>query len=190
MDWKEEADLVRSIRARHDSVIATLRKERQELSSAMTSLKAANDAQEILQHLAQAVQEHAHKRIADVVSSCLAAVFEDPYEFKITFERKRGRTEARLSFVRDGLEVDPLTASGGGMVDVASFAFRVACLMLHQPKLSRVVVLDEPFRYVSAQYQDNVRMMLEKLSEDLRVQIIFITHNPALATGRIIDLTR
>jgi ABC-type sulfate/molybdate transport systems ATPase subunit len=90
--------------------------------------------------------------------------------------------------VRDELNVDPLTASGGGVIDVAAFALRVACLMLHRPKLSKVVVLDEPFRFVSAQYQDNVRTMLEELTRDLKMQIVMVSHNENLATGEIIEL--
>lgn len=151
-------------------------------------LKRTLDAQEILQHLAQAVQQKAHERIAEVVSSCLSTVFDDPYQFKIEFDRKRGRTEANLRFLRRGLEADPLTASGGGVVDVAAFALRIACLMLRRPKLSKVVVLDEPFRFISVQYQDNVREMLEGLSKDLGVQMIMITHNENLATGKIVEI--
>jgi len=87
------------------------------------------------------------------------------------------------------LEVDPLTASGGGVVDVAAFALRVACLVLYRPRLSRVVVLDEPFRFVSMQYQENVRQMLEQLSTDMNIQIVQVTHNPNLTTGKVIDLS-
>jgi hypothetical protein len=143
---------------------------------------------EILQLLAQGVQQKAHSKIAGVVTKCLSSVFDDPYEFNIIFDRKRGSTEARLRFTRRGLDVDPLTASGGGMVDVAAFALRVACLILSRPRLSRVLVLDEPFRFVSEQYQDNVRSMMEQLSEEMGIQIIMITHNENLATGEIIEL--
>src|SRR6185503_13063551 len=91
-------------------------------AKAERTLTRTQDAQEILQLLAQAVQQQAHTKISGVVSSCLSAVFDDPYEFRVQFDRKRGRTEASLRFVRGGLEVDPLTASGGGVVDVAAFA--------------------------------------------------------------------
>jgi DNA repair exonuclease SbcCD ATPase subunit len=166
----------------------TIRKEADLLEEAEATLTRTQHAQEMLQHLAQAVQQQAHQKIAEVVSSCLSSVFDDPYEFHIRFERNRGRTEAHLRFVRNGLEVDPMTASGGGMVDVAAFALRVACLVLHRPKLNRLVFLDEPFRFVSAQYQENVRLMLEKLSEDLGLQIVMVTHNENLATGVLIEL--
>lgn len=159
------------------------------LKDAEVHLANVQQAQDILQRLAQAVQQQAHERIAAVVSSCLVGVFgEEAYEFKIEFERKRGKTEAQLFFVRDGVRLDPLASSGGGVVDVAAFALRIACLVLHRPRLNRVVVLDEPFKYVSEEYQENVRAMVERLAKDLEIQIIFITHNENLATGQIIHI--
>jgi len=163
-------------------------REERALQEAVEGLHSAQEAQEILQLLAQSIQQQAHKKIARVVSRCLAAVFDEPYEFRINFERKRGKTEAQLRFVRGDLEVDPLSASGGGMVDVASFALRLACLLLSRPKLSGVIVLDEPFKFVSAEFRRNVREMLEQLSEEMGVQIIQITHIEELETGKVIEL--
>lgn len=149
----------------------------------------SQEAQAILQTIAQTIQQKAHERISEVVSHCLRAVFgEEAYTFKINFERKRGRTEAQLRFVRGDLEVDPITASGGGQIDVAAFALRIACLILHRPRLSQVVVLDEPFKFVSEDYQPNVRTMLEELSEKMGIQIIMVTHNSSYETGKIISL--
>jgi DNA repair exonuclease SbcCD ATPase subunit len=138
--------------------------------------------------VAETIQEEAHDRIAGVVTRCLAAVFDDPYEFHIRFERARGRTEARLVFVREGREVNPTDASGGGVVDVAAFALRLSCLMLARPACRRVVVLDEPFKFVSADRRANVRAMLEGLAVDLGVQFIMVTHIEALECGTIIRL--
>jgi DNA repair exonuclease SbcCD ATPase subunit len=81
-----------------------------------------------------------------------------------------------------------LNSTGGGVVDVASFALRVACLILHRPRLSKVMVLDEPFKFVSAQYRDRVRTMLERLSQDLDMQIIMVSHIDELETGKVIEL--
>ena len=189
MNIQEEARIVQRISSDLALLKRSLAKEKEELAKATEHIGAVGRAQDILQHLAQAVQQQVHKRISEVVSSCLSAVFDDPYEFHIIFERKRGRTEASLRFLRRGLDVDPLTASGGGVVDVAAFALRVACLMLHRPKLSRIIILDEPFRFVSAQYQENVRQMIEELSKDLKIQIIQVTHNDNLVTGKTIDLS-
>lgn len=166
----------------------TVEEETTALEDAEQEVLDAQAAQETLQHLAQSIQHQVHQRISRVVSSCLSAVFDDPYEFKIEFERKRGRTEAKLLFTRRGLEVDPLSASGGGAVDVAAFALRVAALVLHRPRLRRLIVADEPFRFVSAEYQRNVRSMLETLSKEMGVQIVMVTHQERLVTGKVIQL--
>jgi hypothetical protein len=85
---------------------------------------AAQEAQEIVQTIAKAVQKEAHDKIAGVVTRCLATVFEEPYEFKIKFNRARGRTEADLIFIRNGREVDPMRWSGrrGGLRPTAIIA--------------------------------------------------------------------
>jgi len=187
-DLDQEEQEVNRVAARIDHLEASVGEEEDALASAERSLVRTQDAQEILQLIAQAVQQKAHERISEVVSSCLSTVFDDPYSFKIQFERKRGKTEASLRFCRRGLDVDPLMACGGGMVDVAAFALRAACLMLHRPRLSKVLVIDEGFKFVSAQYRDNVRSMLEGLSKDLGIQIIQVTHIEELETGKVIEL--
>lgn len=188
IDFKTEEREVNQIASDLERLDKKIEDERAALIVADKTLKRTQDAQEILQRISQAVQQKAHERISSVVSKCLSTTFDDPYEFKIEFERKRGRTEAKLLFVRGDLEADPLTASGGGVVDVAAFALRVAALMLHRPRLSRLIVLDEPFKFVSADYRDNIRQMLEDLSEDLGLQIILVTHVEELETGKVIRL--
>lgn len=188
IDFDQERKRVRFLESNLDHQRRTLKKEKAALDQAKLKQEASQKAQEILQHLAEAVQEKAHQRISEVVSSCLTAVFDDPYQFKIQFERKRGKTEAVLKFCRGEVEVDPLTASGGGVVDVAAFALRVACLVLHRPKLRRLVVLDEPFKFVSSQYRDNVRQMIENLAEDMGVQIIMVSHIEELETGEVVQI--
>jgi DNA repair exonuclease SbcCD ATPase subunit len=188
IDWQREDGVVRDLDIKLAHLAASLEDEEKELENATTHHERAIKAQEILQQLAQAVQQRAHQKIAEVVTSCLEAVFDDPYSFHIEFERKRGKTEARLKFKRGGMTVDPLNSTGGGVVDVASFALRVACLILHRPRLSKVMVLDEPFKFVSAQYRDRVRTMLERLSQDLDMQIIMVSHIDELETGKVIEL--
>lgn len=190
IDWKAEEAWAASVLQRVKFLKGAVAQEKQRLAEAELELKHRREAQEVLQRLAQSVQQQAHKRIAGVVSTCLSTVFDEPYDFQILFERKRGRTEARLRFVRKGVAMDPMTASGGGAVDVASFALRVAALTLKRPRLSRLLVLDEPFKNLSAEYQDNIRMMLEGLARDLDLQVVMVTHNPRYATGRVIEVGR
>jgi len=164
---------------------------RQKLTEAEDHLTYAEEAQRIVQQVAQEIQQQAHKRIAGVVSRCLETVFagDDIYGFKIRFDRKRGRTEAALILTKNGNEVeDPLNADSGGVVDVAAFALRTACIVLSKPKLRRFLSLDEPFKFVSEEFRDNVRMLLEGLAKDFKFQYVMVTHEKAYQIGKVIEL--
>lgn len=189
MNLEKEQLRIDKLRSKIDFLERSIRSEKKQLIRWNKRVKRNVKAQQILQVVSQTIQQKAHHRISKVVSSCLQAVFgEEAYEFKIQFDRKRGKTEAKLLFVRDGLEVDPITSSGGGMIDVAAFALRVVCLVLHRPRLRPLIVADEPMKNVSEDYQDAVRTMMEKLSQDMGIQIVMVTHNSNLATGKIIEI--
>lgn len=148
----------------------------------------AGEVQKILQEVAATVQAKAHARIARLVARCLGAVFTEPYEFEIEFEQKRGRTEARLVFKRGVNEVDPLNASGGGVVDVCSFALRLAALVASRPARRKVLIMDEPFKHLSREYRPAVRGLLEGLAMELGMQFIIVTHDPALQIGKVVEI--
>jgi len=170
----------------HRTVTQTESESKTEVAESAERLENSLAARRVFQAVIQAIQRTVHGKIADVVSRCLSSVFDEPYEFRINFEQKRGRTEARLVFVRGGMEVDPMMASGGGVVDVASFALRLACLMLTRPVSRKVIVLDEPFKFVSAEYRGRIRRMLLELSEQMGIQFIVVTHVRELECGKIV----
>jgi DNA repair exonuclease SbcCD ATPase subunit len=169
-----------------------IREEKEALAKAEEHLTHIQEAQTILQHVAQSVQHQAHERIASVVSRCLAAVFGDEaYQFVIHFERKRGRTEARLVFVRDGHEFHPTSGSGGGVLDVASFALRLACLLLRKPAPRRLLVADEPMKNVHGEENRlRTREMLETLAEEMDFQMVLVTGSEWLQCGKVINLDK
>jgi DNA repair exonuclease SbcCD ATPase subunit len=162
--------------------------EAEALEKAIVHASFVEEAQQIVQGVAQSVQQQVHQHIATVVTRCLEAVFEDPYSFRIEFERKRGRTEARLIFTRDGLDVDPTKAAGGGVCDLAAFALRLACLMLSRPPARSLLVLDEPFKHLSSNHTNRITKLLEVLAKEMKVQFILITHNDQLQVGKVIEL--
>lgn len=171
-----------------DSEIAINEANKKKAAAASEALRCAREALTAAQTIATAIQHEAHEQIASIVERCLTAVFEDPYQFKINFERVGGRTEASLVFIRDGKEIDPLTASGGGVVDIAAFALRLGALVLSKPQMRRLLILDEPFRFVSSKYRPAVASLLEELTTDLGVQIIQVTHIQELVIGKVHEI--
>jgi len=137
-------------------------------------------AQVILQEVAQLTQEELTYQIGELVSLALEGVFEDPYELSLDFVVKRGKTEAEITFKRDGEEMDPMGASGGGAVDIAAFALRVSLWCLQRPKTRNVILLDEPFRFLSRNLRPKAAEILTQLSSKLGIQFVMVTHDQDL----------
>lgn len=140
----------------------------------------AEQAQLIIQEVAKQTQSQLEYHISDVVSMALSAVFDDPYEFSLRFVERRGKTEADIVFLREDEEVDPLQSAGGGAVDVASFALRIALWSIGKPRSRNTIILDEPFRFLSADLQPKAGEMMKLLSERMGIQFIIVTHNKSL----------
>lgn len=185
---EEWANTIRSLQTKAAAAVTAHKEALALVEASEEALKATEEARAIVQQTAQTIQEQAHGAIAKVVSRCLSAVFEEPYEFKILFEQKRGRTEAKMVFERNGLQIDPMTASGGGVLDVAALALRLACLMLCKPAARRILIFDEPFKSPSPHYRERIKQLLETLAEEMGVQFIFVTNIMELVTGHVIDL--
>jgi DNA repair exonuclease SbcCD ATPase subunit len=132
----------------------------------------------ILQASALKIQKEVKSYLDNLVSMALKAVLEDPYQFEAIFETKHNETECRLVFKRGGEERDPLDSTGGGAVDVAAFALRVAMQRMICNRSS--MLLDEPFRNVSEDRHPFVVDLLETINKKLSLQLIMITHRDKL----------
>jgi hypothetical protein len=159
------------------------------------AVKAQNDldtlleAQVFIQTAAAAIQSETHHKIARIVTRCLQSVIDEPYEFKIHFEKKRGKTEARMVLVnKEGHEIEPADGGGEG-IDLAAFALRLISVLMKKPAARKLLVLDEPFRFVTRADAPKVKLLLESLARELGFQFVIITHNPLLVTGKAIDLS-
>ena len=147
-------------------------------------LKLLEDAQIFLQKIAQETQVHLRFQIEDIVNLALETCFPGEYIFQIKFEISRGKTEAELVFLdqKTKRQIDPMNASGGGVVDLTTFALRIACYALERGT-DNVIVLDEPFRFLSRDLQQRAGEILKTLSERMNLQIIMVSH-----IGEIIDV--
>jgi len=144
------------------------------------SLRQHEQAKEIIRTVGLKTQQQLQISISDITSLALEAVFPDPYELKVEFVQRRNKTECDLYFMRDGNRMDPLTASGVGAVDVASFALRIASWSMGTPHSRNTIILDEPFRFLSRNYQEQASLMLNEISKKLGIQFIIVSHEEAL----------
>jgi len=162
----------------------------QKLSCAKHRESTALEAQKHVQELAETVQSTAHSQIAAVITRCLQAVSDDPYEFCIKFEQKRGKTEADATFIKEGHELDPMCEAGGGVADTAAFAAQITNLLLAKPQRRKFLIFDEPFRNLhGAHFRAKVGQMIEELSHELGIQfLLFTSDDTDLPIGKVVSL--
>ncbi|MCP4475372.1 MAG: hypothetical protein GY821_12570 [Gammaproteobacteria bacterium] len=130
----------------------------------------------IIQKVARDTQAELEYHISDVVSMALDTIFDDPYKFKIEFVLKRNKTECELLLEKKGEKINPLSACGGGVIDVVSFALRIALWTLQTPKSRNTFILDEPFKFLSKDLLPRASELLKELSDRLNIQFIIVTH--------------
>lgn len=164
-----------------DLLIKNISSKETEILKLKRRLRNLDDALPLVQVVAQQTQQELQYRICELVTMALAAVFPEPYEFNIDFVIKRGKTEAEISFTRDGNKIDPMEGSGYGPVDVAAFALRIGLWNLQRPKSRNTIILDEPGKFISEDLQYKFAEMIKLVSDKLEIQFIIITHKPQLS---------
>lgn len=174
-------DKIAKAKVRRDILQDSLAKLQAKKEKAEQRAENAMLAKQLVIEVAKKTQLNIGARISGLVSLALAAVFDNPYEFKVEFVERRGVTEADLLFVRDGHDLDPMTASGGGAIDIASFALRLAVWTLGKSR--PLFILDEPFRNLSLDLQGKAGLMLQELARKLGIQVIMVSHNPEIISG-------
>jgi len=145
----------------------------------------------VFQEAGTKTQQRIENHISQIVSTALASIWDDPYEFELEFVIKRGKTEADLWFVRNDSRLSPMDTAGGGAIDVASMALRIAAWSINK-NTRPVIILDEPFKNLSENLQDRAADMLRMLSEKLDLQIIMVSHITKLVkdSDKIVKVNR
>lgn len=160
-----------------DIIINTIAKEKKHILADNREAIRHERALEIVKQVGLTTQKQLEYRLAEQVSLAMEAVFDDPYKLKVNFEEKRGKTEVVLTFCRNDLEFPPIGSAGGGTLDVASFALRVAYWSLRQDKKVRpLLLLDEPFSQLKgADANRRMLSMLREISHKLGIQVIMVS---------------
>ena len=163
---------------RWDMICSLLTTAESKLTEAEAYLENCQKVRIYVQTVAEQTQEKIEYHISNLVSMALASVFPDPYTFRLRFTQRRNKTEADLLFQKNDNEGDPMDVSGGGALDVASFALRAATWSIKPTR--KVILLDEPGKFISRDLQSKFSEMLKLISSKLGFQLIIISHIPEI----------
>lgn len=123
-------------------------------------------------------RENLEFAVSKIASEALLSIFEeDAYQLETDFVSKRNQTECNIIFNKDGRSfADPEFESGGGAVNVASYALRISIMTIGD--VLPVLVADQPFRDLSKRHHSSFVEFFKSVSEQMGMQMIIISHLP------------
>lgn len=138
----------------------------------------------VLNSLGESRQIKAQNVIEGLVTRGLQQIFDDSLSFHIiqTTKAKSASVEflVRTTLANGGVVDTPvMDARGGGLAATIGFLLRVVILLLRNGKdRDNILILDETFAHVSAEYLDNLGEFLREIREKTGIQIVLVTHQP------------
>lgn len=174
--------------ARVEGVLASKRKQREELASVVSAIgqdvKDLGVISELFNQLTQQSQQMLKIRLEQLVSYSLSRVFDREFRFIVEFKSMRKNTvvEFKLASEETGWEPVELTeARGGGVCELVGFMIRLVFLLYLRNTQRQILFLDEPFSWVSKEYVNSLMLLIKELADKTGVQFVIVTHNEALA---------
>jgi len=157
---------------------------RSKVQVAEDSLRDLQECSVILNSLTTASQQMLKDRLEGIVSYALSRVFDREFKFCVEFRQSRSNVIVEFKLASQETGWDPVElqdARGGGVCEIVGFIIRLVFLLYLKKDQRQIMVLDEPFRWVSAQYVDNLMELIRELVAKTGFQFVLVTHDERLA---------
>lgn len=153
-------------------------KNRIAIAKEKSLIEVLQKAKAVVIEVGENTQREIKEYIEETITLALQSVYGNDYEFIMEFDyTKREQFEVSFYIKHLDIKLEPRKDTcGGGVIDVCSFAARMVCLTLEAPNVESVLVLDEPFKNVSAKFIPAVGQMVLDISHLLDLQVIMVTH--------------
>lgn len=177
-------------RIKRELCIEQLKERKDQVTKAKNYIEVVEEAQVTLQTAAQETQQQLRYHIEDLVQTAMDTIFPGKYTFCVDFELKRGKTEASMYVEQGVAKMNPMDSNGGGLADIIALGLRMACWTLS--KTDNLLIMDEPYKNLSAGYRPLMGEILKTLSRKLGLQVITVTHDQEITSiaDRIFRLTQ
>ncbi len=191
MDFDNLKKTVEKLSYKKDNLIENIEENNLKIEKLSDSMNTMVKARWILAEVTKKTQINFKNQVEKLTTIALKSVFNADYEFKLLFETKRNKMEARAVILENGVEFEPKNEMGGSILDLISFMLQITFIFLEKPSKRKVIILDEPFRFLG-ELKSKAGKMLKEISIELGIQIIFVTHDDILSevAGTIYHVTK
>ena len=180
---KKEAELETRLQLLNEQ-ISSYKKQQEESAR---NIDLYTRCSELLTKTSLEIQKKTTEKIAKIVTDLYQYVFVSDDKFIIQVDKKRSVPVAHffIETTKNGKKIllDPMKDEGGGKVDVIALGLRIAALLLYRPSMERVLVLDEPLRFLSSSttsdkpYRLRAVDFLKQGAKEYGIQVIAVTHD-------------
>lgn len=146
----------------------------QAISAIEIEIEDGKRAEILFQEVAKQTQLNIEEHISNLVTLALKSVSPEFPNFVTKFVIRRKQLEADLLFEKDEYIYNPMYGDGGGPKDTGSFGLIIANWSIDKTRAT--IILDEPFKQVSPDLQENVSNMIKMLHKELEIQFIIVSH--------------
>ena len=154
----------------------------QRILELVASLDLAKEALGFLTDLADGRRGAMKGKIETVVSEALKLIYGNSYRVELSYAVKNNRSNLEIEMVRDtkvGEVRRDMDGFGGGVADTISVPLRLMVLV-GSKKTDKVCVLDECWKHINPVWIELVGKFLRALTEQLGMQVVFVTHHHPL----------
>ena len=161
-----------------DSLESKREKIQQDIKKINDNNKILLELKEFLLTVSANYRDQLCNLFASLVTEALSSIFEKDIRFKINLYSYRNEPAIDISVIEDELEIDPQKSCGGGLNDIISFVIKI--IFIHLKKSSKIIILDEPLKFLSRDYIEQSSNFIRDISKRMNIQIILVSHKPDL----------
>lgn len=176
--FQAKLDTLRGVHSKTVESETLIKKEIDTLKSAMA----------VLHFCAEEINREVEQETAALATLALQETFYDQdLVLQVEHTNLRGKPAVLLKLKdnQSGVVGDPLDSFGGGPASLLGLVLQVITI-LKNPKLARVLFLDEPLSQISERYRESAGKLLAKLcqpvseSGGLGFKMLVVTHSPSI----------
>lgn len=153
-----------------------------------TTIEELDRVTHFLNSMGEDRQFQTQQKIEELVTRGLQAIFDESLSFHIV-QSVSGKSVTvnfvmRTTLDRDVIETPVLEARGGGVAATIGFLLRLVVMLLSKgTRTENILVLDETFAHVSAEYLPAVVDFLNEVKDKTGIQLLMVTHQQEFAEG-------
>jgi len=166
------------LRAERSALVKRERQLEDEIAESVEKARILVKVEELFKFLLDKYVHRYAESFSEIVTEGLQAIFYDQdIEFEIVVGQKNGKVWIDFETVQDGVRGQALQSFGGGVSSVESLLLRL--LVLLKTGLAKYLILDESLAALSEEYVDEAGQFIRRMSEELGINVLLITHNKA-----------